>query len=292
MKNPCLDEGILQSYYDGELTPERLEHVASHLSSCAACTELASEVLNEIELANTAFAAELSLAVPTERLRARLDEAITGMNAPPALLSDGAASSVRVWFSSLASIFNLAPQRAIGFAGLALFFVLAALVGGIVMRQRNAQTSFVAVNVNQKEMSDLNFEGKEIPEVNQAFVPVQKTQFVAHRPMAKAGQPKPPAPAETAPPKVLPGEKNYLQAIDRLTDAIEANGETSLRPTLLADYKQNLAVVDNAITATQRTARTNPKSADAAEMLYAAYQSKLELLSAVAEQSQPLVAHR
>ena len=65
--------------------------------------------------------------------------------------------------------------------------------------------------------------------------------------------------AGNLPPKVLPGEKNYLQAITLLTEAIEANGETSLKPTLLADYKMNLAVVDEAITATQRTARTNPK---------------------------------
>jgi anti-sigma factor RsiW len=292
MKNPCLDEGILQSYYDGELAPERLEYVASHLASCAACSELAREVENEIEMATSAFAAEMSLPVPTERLRARLDEAITGMNVQPAAISEGSASRVRAWFSSLASAFNLAPQRAIGFASLAVFFVLAAVVGGIVMRQHDSNTSFVAANVSQKDMTDLSFTGREVPEVTQTPVSVQRTQFVAHRPTSKAGQPKALTPVETAPPTALPGEKNYLQAIALLTDAIEANGETSLKPTLLADYKQNLAVVDNAITATQRTARTNPKSADAAEMLYAAYQSKLELLSAVAEQSQPFVAHR
>ena len=298
MSNPCLDEGILQSYYDGELAPEKLEHVASHVSSCAACSELAREVESEIELASAAFAAEMSLSVPTERLRARLDESIAGMNAPPALLSDGAAPRVRAWFSSLASVFNLSPQRAIGFASLAIFFVLAAVIGGIVMRQRNAQTGLVAVNANQKDLSDLSFNGKEIPDVDVRLqASVDRKTSVARRVTTRVNQTNVPAPdsntvADNAPPKVLPGEKNYLQAIALLTDAIEANGETSLKPTLLADYKQNLAVVDNAITVTQRTARTNPKSADAAEMLYTAYQSKLELLSAVAEQSQPLVAHR
>jgi hypothetical protein len=298
MKNPCLDEGILQSYYDGELAPERLEYVASHLASCADCTALAREIESEIELATSAFAAEMSLPVTTERLRARLDEAITGMNVQPALVSAGSASRVRGWFSSLASTFNLAPQRAIGFASLALFFVLAAVVGGIVMRGRNAQTGFVAVNVSQSEPSDMNFTGAKTPIVN--VVPQtsgERKPTVARRVTPKVDRTNVPAPdsnmvAQNTLPKALPGEKNYLQAIALLTDAIEANGETSLKPTLLADYKQNLAVVDNAITATQRTARTNPKSADAAEMLYAAYQSKLELLSAVAEQSQPFVAHR
>jgi hypothetical protein len=77
-----------------------------------------------------------------------------------------------------------------------------------------------------------------------------------------------------------------------LTEAIETNGETSLKPTLLADYKLNLEVVNEAIKATQRTARTNPASPDAAEMLYAVYQSKLDLLSAIAEQSRPMIAQR
>jgi hypothetical protein len=298
MKNPCLDDGILQSYYDGELAPERLEYVASHLASCAACTELAREVESEIELATSAFAAEMSLSVPTGRLRARLDEAIAGMKAQPALLSEGSASRVRGWLSSFASVFNLAPQRAIGFASLAVFFVLAAVVGGIVMRQRESNTGFVSANVSQNEPSDLTFTGVETPVVNVGTPPsVGRRPLDTRREKTKVDRTYVPAPdsntvARNTLPKALPGEKNYLQAIALLTDAIEANGETSLKPTLLADYKQNLAVVDNAITATQRTARTNPKSADAAEMLYAAYQSKLELLSAVAEQSQPFVAHR
>src|SRR5256885_1863245 len=129
MRNPCLDEGILQSYYDGELSPERLEHVASHLAACAACAEMARNVESEIELATAAFSAELSLPVPTEMLRARIDEAIKGMQPQPAIAAAGAASRVRAWFSTLAASFNLTPSRAIGFASLALFFVLAAIVG-------------------------------------------------------------------------------------------------------------------------------------------------------------------
>ncbi len=297
MKNPCLDEGILQGYYDSELDAETLEYVVAHLSSCAACTALSREVESEMELANAAFASELSLSVPTMSLRARLDEAIAGLQSQPAeVINDSAATRVRAWFASLAASFNLTPQRAFGFASIALFVVLAAVVGGIMMRQPDAQDNFVAVKAIQDEQGDINFVGPQIPDAPGAVETVEPGTVSKQRPARKVV----PASldstqgvvADIAAPQVLPGEKNYLQAISLLTEAIEANGESSLQPTLLADYKRNLAVVDNAITATQRTARTNPNSADAAEMLYSIYQSKLDLLSAVAEQSRPLVAQR
>jgi hypothetical protein len=296
MRHPCLDEGILQSYYDGELEPEKLEHVASHLAACADCAEMARTVESEIELATAAFGAEMSLPVPTERLRARLDEAIAGLQPQRAIAQDSAATRLRAWFASLASSFNLTPQRAMGFASIAALLVLAAVVGGIVMRGRESSTGFVAANLNQKDPADLSFNGREIPTIDTP-APIKSAKFVARKPTVKADSrsgviPDPNAGAATPAPKALPGEKNYLQAIALLSDAIEANGESTLKPTLLSDYKRNLAVVDQAITASQRTARTNPQSADAAEMLYAAYQSKLELLSAVAEQSRPLVGGR
>jgi Predicted transmembrane transcriptional regulator (anti-sigma factor) len=295
MRNPCLDEGILQSYTDGELEPQMLEQVVSHLATCAACSEAASLVESEMEFATAAFAHEMNMSVPTERLRARLDEAIAGLHTQPAVVGQSAGSRLGQWFASFVPSFNFAPQRALGFASLAVFFVLATIIGGIVMRERNSQTGFVAVNVNQNEQGDLNFIGpkieKETPIVETGAQPVVKRKAVAKvRP--GAADVNQATVAENTRSQVLPGERNYLQAISVLSDAIEANGESSLKPTLLADYKRNLAVVDQAITATQRTARTNPKSTDAAEMLYAAYQSKLDLLSAVAEQSRPLVAQR
>ncbi|MBV9210887.1 MAG: zf-HC2 domain-containing protein, partial [Acidobacteria bacterium] len=221
MRNPCLDEGILQSYYDGELSPERLEHVASHLASCRACAELARAVESEIELATAAFSAELSLPVPTERLRARLDESIAVMQPQPQVVSDGAATRLRAWLSSLAASFNLTPARAAGFASLALFFVLAAVVGGIIMRGRESNNAgFMATNANQNNLSDLRFKenGQEIQTVAPSQAPIEKQASIARRQVVKVKQQTPPVTlpaaadmmndAETA--KALPGEKNYL----------------------------------------------------------------------------------
>ncbi len=83
----------------------------------------------------------------------------------------------------------------------------------------------------------------------------------------------------------MPGEKGYLEAIASLTNAIEANKDDVLKPTVRADYERNLAVVDQAIATTRQQAKRNPNDRDAAEFMYMAYQNKIDLLSAVADQT-------
>lgn len=294
MSDPCLNEGTLQSYYDGQLSPEAFEQADSHLASCPLCKEAARRVESEMKLTTDAFAAEMTLSVPSERLRSRLDEAIAGLSTQPLLDEGGVSSRMRAWFGSLGSAFNLSPQRTFGFASLVVFVVLAAVVGGLVMRQRESQTGFEVAGT-QNEMTALSF-NDPTPQDTDANGKVlehrtgkQRSASVTIR-SSRPGSPNENVLALAH--RQLPGEKNYLQAISLLTEAIEANGEASLKPTLLSDYKRNLEVVNEAIKATQRTARTNRESSDAAEMLFAVYQSKLDLLSAVAEQSQPMIAKR
>jgi hypothetical protein len=56
-----------------------------------------------------------------------------------------------------------------------------------------------------------------------------------------------------------------------------------MRPDLHAEYERNLAVVDRALAAARNAAKKNPKDPDAAEFVYAAYQSKVDLLNTVAD---------
>jgi anti-sigma factor RsiW len=294
MRNLCLDEGILQGYYDGELEPARLEQVASHLSSCEACAAMARDVESEIEMMTGAFAYEMSLSVPSERLRSRIESAVAGIEHTPAVSGLSVGSRLQQWWAGLVPSFSFASPRAVGFASALAFLVLAATVGGILMQRNNSQsdTTLAGIVRSDEEVSFPTLNPIS-PEVEVAPVSVSRTNRrpVSHR--RSNGVVTPGANemvAQNA--HALPGEKNYLQAISSLTEVIEANGESSLQPTLLSDYKRNLAVVDQAITSTQRTARSNPKSTDAAEMLYTAYQTKLDLLTAVSEQSRPLIAER
>ena len=288
MRDLCLDEGILQSFYDGQLEPDVLEQVSSHLASCSACQESSRRVESEMELTSGALSAELSISVPSDRLRIRIDEAIAGLTHQPGLQTEGIRSRISDWLRSFASSFNLSPQRAIGFASMMAIFVLVAVIGLIAMRGQTTESGLELARSNADDPSDLVFDGPETIEVASNEKTMKRTSTKRRMRVRPSGSGNEIVAAH----RMLPGEKNYLQAISLLTDAIEANGETALKPTLLADYKRNLEVVNQAVVATQRTARTNPKSPDAAEMLFAVYQSKLDLLSAVAEQSRPMLAQR
>ena len=82
--------------------------------------------------------------------------------------------------------------------------------------------------------------------------------------------------------KLLPGERTYLQTIAKLDSTIKSN-KKSMRPALQVEYERNLAVVDRAIAATRSAAKSNPNDPDAADFMFAAYQSKVDLLNTIAD---------
>ena len=84
----------------------------------------------------------------------------------------------------------------------------------------------------------------------------------------------------------MPGEKNYREAIASLEVAVKAGGDAVLNPSARIEYERNIAVLDRAIEETRRVALRNPKDKDAVSFLMAAYQSKVELLTTVADQTQ------
>src|SRR4030095_4073218 len=82
--------------------------------------------------------------------------------------------------------------------------------------------------------------------------------------------------------KLIPGERSYLQAIARLDSTIKEN-KRAMRPSLQIEYERNLAVVDRAIAATRNAAKSNPNDPDAADFMFSAYQSKVDLLNTIAD---------
>jgi hypothetical protein len=60
-----------------------------------------------------------------------------------------------------------------------------------------------------------------------------------------------------------------------------------MRPALQSEYERNLAMVDRAIAATRNAAKSNPNDPEAADFMFAAYQTKVDLLNQVAEARLP-----
>jgi hypothetical protein len=67
-----------------------------------------------------------------------------------------------------------------------------------------------------------------------------------------------------------------------LDSAIKSD-KKGMRPGLQVEYERNLAVVDRAIAATRSAAKSNPTDPDAADLMFAAYQSKVDLLNTIAD---------
>ncbi len=288
----CLDEGTLQSYFDGELAGERMEGVTSHLASCTTCAAAARELETELNVLSVALAAEFDVAVPTERLRQRIDAAVAGLQYES--LTGGAKrdSSISAWFQSLSSLFAFTPQRAFGYAGLIVVLGFATIFGIIQWRYVSPATdnpsvaTIPTIPTNNGPVTKTAPAGENPTPIVAPVVPVSTStgNQVATRPRNSSVKPQNAiADRSVAKVKLLPGERSYLRTIAALDTSIKANSNRPMRPALQAEYERNLALVDRALAATRDAAKKNPNDPDAAEFMFTAYQSKVNLLNTVAD---------
>jgi hypothetical protein len=288
MKN-CFDDAVLQAYVDGELSDEKASEISRHLTGCSECEDLVGGIHADLAILSSALEAELAVAVPTSALRSRLDAAIKQIESR--VDSAQPAPAFPFWKRLSAAVFAtfgsaLAPAGALA----ALLFV-AGLFSVYVVKRLNAPLGEMAV-VNKGELvpvpvvSRLGDIGIESPTPsNPPTVPRQPVRKAGKGPVSVNAIQHRPNSIE----QPLPGEAGYLNAIASLSGAVK-QGSTTLKPTVVAEYERNLAIVDNAINETRQTARQNPQDKDAVAFLYASYQSKVDLLNAVADQS--LIARR
>ena len=291
MTDRHLDEGIIQAYLDGELNQGQAAATVSHLAACEACSAALAGAENETSFFAAAFAPDDSLSVPSAALRARLNAAVAQLEASAE--SEQRHPQARglggVW-ASLSGLFTFTPRTAAAFATL-----LVAVAAGIiyVSSQKSQQTT------NAPEVATSNpapapappAAVTTTPEVNvpkPSASPAKEekpTPVLANHTPRPAGKRRPVAP-RTPKEEVLPGEQEYRTAIASLEKTIKLGGDESLRPALRADYERNIALLDSAIEQTRRVAARNPKDKDAVGFLMATYQSKVELLTRVADEAQ------
>lgn len=278
----CLDEATLQTYFDGELSGEMMESATLHLAACSTCAAAAREIEEEINLMMTALAPEFEASVPTERLRERIDAAVLDLRVGAA--SSPARSGLGAFISSL---LNFGTQRTLGYASLVMVLAFAAIFGLVKLKTTAPQAPIA--ETQQPQVKKVDEQVAVVPpqvETVQAEGPVAGN-YTNKKPGIKVNTIKTTAnrtdstPA-SVPVKLLPGERSYLQTIARLDTTIKAN-QKSMRPSLQVEYERNLAVVDRAIAATRSAAKSNPNDPDAADFMFAAYQSKVDLLNTIAD---------
>lgn len=281
----CLQEEVLQSYLDGELHERRMEQVAVHLASCITCSDLAQQLELENSVLSAALAPEFETAVPSERLRQRIDAAI-GSARIEAAASTASAGNAR-WLSSLSDLFTFRPQRALGYASLVLIVGFGLIMG--MMRWQTTPTSPTNLLVataspapspeptaappvkNVPPSSETDGTKGTVPEKRR-----QRGSAIAERTTSGPNE------RVANHVKLLPGERSYLQTIAQLDSTIKSD-KARMKPDVQAEYQRNLAFVDRTLAVARTAAKSNPNDPDATEFMFSAYQSKVDLLNTVAQ---------
>jgi anti-sigma factor RsiW len=283
-----LDERTLQSYFDGELSPHLMGSATAHLASCVTCAAMARELAEETALLTSALAAEFEESVPTQALRERIDAAVLG-----ARVANAGRVGNTGFFASLANVFSFNSQRTLGYASLVVIFAFAAIIGIVKFRQPESPAKTADLQATVQPVSNASASNGSTSNPNdsnkievasggtESVAPVQRPAAPVNVKYSQRSSTPKVIPAKDAV-KLLPGERSYLQAIARLDTTIKSNKD-SMRPSLQVEYERNLAVVDRAIAATRNAAKSNPNDPDAADFMFAAYQSKVDLLNTIAD---------
>jgi Putative zinc-finger len=298
MMRRCLDEGLLQAYLDGELSQEQTREAAAHVAACESCAAALAEAEGESAFFAAAFAPDDSVRVPSEVLRSRISAAVAQFEAEKeAGRARKPGRSFGGFLASLSGLFTFTPQGAAAFASV-LAVVALAFIYFAVTRQPGKSANNkpqIARNVGNAppvatpeaakpsdEVKSIDGGGEQAPKVTK-IIPVSGKRSGGGRVLHT----RTPAPSpKAAAPELLPGEKDYQTAIASLEKTIKLGGDATLRPAVRVKYERDLALLDSAIKETRRVAAENPKDKDAAGFLMSVYQSKVELLTKVADQAQ------
>ncbi|MCI0486609.1 MAG: zf-HC2 domain-containing protein [Blastocatellia bacterium] len=111
---PCIDEEILNAYFDGELAREARAAFVEHLALCEACAYKAQSMEQTIFLVGGAFDEEFPDCVPTESLRAGLDAALNRTSSLALPVSSATPPAWRAFIEGLVFRFRmleLAPRH-------------------------------------------------------------------------------------------------------------------------------------------------------------------------------------
>lgn len=300
MSRECFEIGTLQAFLDGETGPEMSTRISDHILECDACALQLANAEEETAAVFSALDRELNALVPTQRLWSRINESIE--------TERGKAS---LWQRAYAfiSVYVASPSFAAA-AGILLFVGIFAFVwtsdvvetpnGDIA---RTDLTTQQAIQTGQSPASNAaatTTSSKVGDGVNVPLPPIE-TPRSERRPAAmtagyKAGgrsagtnmQPS----VQPATLQYIPGEESYIRTIDELNGTVAAQKDRVLPVSSRVAFERDLAVVDDAIKRNKENVRKNPKNQAARQVLYAAYQDKIDLLNSVGQREELMASLR
>ena len=261
----CITEATLQAWFDGELPADAAANVTAHLNLCLQCAEAARTVEAENQTLSAALAAEFAAPIPTERLRQRVETAVAAIHHP----SMPTVSQPRWRISELFVSF-----RGLAYASVAAMVLLAGFVGLVYLKKQKVPVSAVK-NDSAGNVAAMPKPPAEQPPAELIPAVPPKTTTVHVSKVTRRTRPSEPDARSFS-----WQTSQYDYAIAKLKEAIKV--QPPMRPALQVEYEYNLAVIDDTIANSRDAARRKPTDPQAAQLMLAAYQSKVDLMNQIA----------
>jgi hypothetical protein len=285
MSKDCIEIGNIQAFLDGELSSRETATVTAHTAICSNCAQLLAEAEEENVLAFSALDRELDTLVPTQRLWTRISDSI-----------ELEKERVSVWnrLYNFVAV-NIATPSFAAAAGVLLVFGLAFAVvtmdRGVIDTPAETVASssgpgvitFVAPPVagNNNLTAAKEDETKPIAQVassNHSPEKLKRLVSNANFVQKNAG----PRPEYLT---YLPGEESYIKTIGELERNTVAQN-ASLKAGGQVAYQRDIAVVEDSIKKMKDVVKKNPNNQSARQVLYSAYQDKIDLLNSAAQRDE------
>jgi len=290
MNEKCLDIGTIQAFLDGETKPEVSLRLADHIGGCKACTDRLAVAEDENSFVFSALDREMNTLVPTQRLWNRINDSIeiekasapywhqfvafvsTSFSSPTMT----AAAGLLIVFGLISAVWMVRSTSDVASGDVRTFVTPAPDAGPVSPRQepsnesnptRSASTgpSYVAKSeLSEESVNKLVEESNRRNEI--------RPQSIVHQP--------------------LPSEVGYIKTIAGLKESLDGRRDEVFDPSSRVAFERDLAVVNNAIQRTQKVARKNPRNQAARQVLYSAYQDKIDLLNTVAQRDELMASTR
>jgi len=289
MNGKCLDIGTIQTFLDGETTPDVSFELAHHIGGCTACADRLALAEDENSFVFSVLDREMNTLVPTQRLWSRINESIEVQK-----------SNQSIWKSVYAFIAaSFASPTLTTAAGMLIVFTFVAVMW--TFRSDGPTEVFVNRPLVNRDAQPQAPEAKPfIPETTgtstgqnlQAVTVSNHSSKELENLVREANRRNEIRPTNAVYYGPLPGEHSYLKTITDLRETVDGRKDAVFNASGRVAFERDLAVVNDAIKRTQKVVRSNPRNQAARQGLYSAYQDKIDLLNTVAQRDELIASTR
>lgn len=291
MKLDCLDIGTIQAFLDGELASKEMSRVSTHVAVCESCSAMLAQADDESAFVFPVLAREFDTLVPTMRLWKRINESIAIEKQQASVWEKTRAFFVSAFASPSLTV---AAGLLIVTGVFALLMIDRAPAPTSVAVSDTTTPQFDPQRVASTGVAPTFDDSDDASPAPIASVRAERASFrpESHRLNRRPAVDRTLASAATSTAGYMPGEETYVKTIVNLSRTVdEQKAGGVLRPSQRIAYERDMAVVDDAISKMRAALKRNPKNESAKQVLYSSYQSKIDLLNAVA-QKEELIASR